>query len=228
MSGTSRSVRARHAALATVTAGVSWFAGGQAVAAAGPCTGTTAGATTRAACEAVTANGPARGARLITINRLARAAGLPGLSSATGVLSIADPGGAAAGQGYPGLPGIPQAAAATSGLPNPLAVPVRLPELPDVPALPAIPARPDAAADGSTQPVTQPVPDAAQSVPDAAQSARKKPGKTAKRAERAKAVPATPPTKTQNAPKAPETRPGKKDGAVARIAKDLIDTTVLP
>ncbi|WP_157529888.1 hypothetical protein [Microtetraspora niveoalba] len=230
MSGTSRSIRGRHAVLATMTAGVSWFASGPAVAAAGPC----AGETTAAVCEAALTNGPARAARTITIDKVAQAAGLPGLSSAAGVLSIADAGGAAAGQGLPGLPGTPPAAGATSvaaGLPRALAVPVRIPELPDVPALPAIPARPDATGGQAGEPAARQVP--------GAQPALDKQGRPAKRHEQGKRAKAertapreaertAPREAERTAPKAPGTRPGKKDGAVAEIAKKLIDTTVLP
>ncbi|GIH22466.1 hypothetical protein Aph01nite_07760 [Acrocarpospora phusangensis] len=92
------------------------------------------------------------------VHRLAAMAGLPGLSMASGVLSVADAAGVAAGSGALALPGLPEltdvAEAGTaggtvdlSGLPHVPGLPdasalVTLPELPGVPLLPGTPKSP--------------------------------------------------------------------------------------
>ncbi|MCT9932102.1 hypothetical protein N5079_18015 [Planotetraspora sp. A-T 1434] len=136
MSTTSRSIRGRYVALAAVTIGVSWLATGQAMAGAA--------ATMTTTCEPQNKS----------------AAALHSLAPATGVLSITDAAGAAAGQGVPALPGRPGAVPPAARLipaAQPKAVPAAVPagvpaapkgvlpapKLPAVPLLAVAPARPN-------------------------------------------------------------------------------------
>ncbi|MEZ0071613.1 hypothetical protein [Planotetraspora sp. GP83] len=136
MSTTSRSIRGRYVALAAVTIGVSWLATGQAMAGAA--------ATVTTTCEPQNKS----------------AAALHSLAPATGVLSITDAAGAAAGQGVPALPGRPGAAppaarlipaaqpkaapaAVPAGVPAAPKGPLPAPKLPTVPLLAVAPARPN-------------------------------------------------------------------------------------
>lgn len=133
-------------ALAVLTAGVSLLAVGTAQAATncGKAVSVLEAPTTVAAlCDEVTdvrANGtyggkmsaPADSELLMNVDALAKALGLPGLSRAAAVLSIADMAGVAAGAGLPTLPGgLP----GTAGLPNVAS----LAQLPDTPGLPSVP-----------------------------------------------------------------------------------------
>ncbi|WP_147943010.1 hypothetical protein [Microbispora sp. CSR-4] len=111
MSRTSRSIRGRCVALAAVTAGVSWFAGGPAMAKDGALAD---------ACRAQAHNMTARGVTGHDVTGRDLTSGLTSLPAA-GVLSIADAAGAAAGQGHNSLPTGSATVART--LPAPAALP---------------------------------------------------------------------------------------------------------
>lgn len=135
-------------ALAVLTAGVSWLAVAPAQAAtncAKPVAVLEAPTTVAAVCDEVAdvkASGtyggkmsaPDDSELLANVDMLAKAVGLPGLSRAAAVLSVADLAGVAAGTGLPTLPaGLPY----KGGLPDVTSLAL----LPDVPGLPALPAK---------------------------------------------------------------------------------------
>ncbi|WP_406319271.1 hypothetical protein OHA77_18525 [Streptosporangium sp. NBC_01639] len=118
MSNTSRNIRGL-LAVAALTAGVSWVVTASASASTVPCqvrdpAGAPGSAT--AVCDRTrsgrVAHGPAGrsaggvtgGAAVVTADRLARIAGLPGLAQASGVVGFADTTGVAAGTGVPTPP----------------------------------------------------------------------------------------------------------------------------
>lgn len=135
MSGT-RSILA----VAALTAGVSWWAPGPA--GASTCEqGQQAPDSVAAVCEEITGArasgryGPMKappGGAASAVERLAMKLGLPGMSKAAAVLSVADMGGVAAGAG---LPTLPMAAPGVAGLKDVS----RLAESPDLPGLPVVP-----------------------------------------------------------------------------------------
>lgn len=134
MSTTSRSMRGRCVAVAAITVGVGWLATGPAMASAG------------------VLNHDTPVGSVLDAGRLADQLGLPGLSSAAGVLGVADAAGAegaagtVAGKGLAPLPGSRHSSAtkvrsALPGLPD-AAKPTCVPDLPGIPERPAAPGQP--------------------------------------------------------------------------------------
>lgn len=147
MSNTSRNIRGI-LAVAALTVGVSWTVSAPASAGVVPCHGRdvvevlgTPGSVASACGEVddVRATAfvgetetPARGEVPMAMEKLARIAGLPGLSRASAVVSFADAGGVAAGTGFHALPfGLP-------GFPGLTSVDT-LATMPDLPGLPGTP-----------------------------------------------------------------------------------------
>ncbi|MFI6502290.1 hypothetical protein [Nonomuraea typhae] len=146
----SRSIRSI-LAVAALTTGVSWLAAGPA-SAAGHCASQAAllkpPTTVASICDNLThtrlsgtygerMTAPRDSDVAVSAETLARKAGLPGLSKATAVFSLADMGGAAAAAGTPSLPsGMPRRVSMQS-----LPVAPDLPGLPSSPAVPGVPAK---------------------------------------------------------------------------------------